>query len=138
MCRTTVWVRAGSPPSLPKTMRIGCPLSPPRRFSDAAQARTPAAAGRVTAPRIPVWAPNDPNTISDPRSLTVPGPAGGAGIDVPAVGPGAGPGSGRSMVLSGRSGVGPGPALSVVRGAAADTAGRAPAAGGASAETVPG
>src|SRR2546423_5171274 len=119
MCRTTTWVRAGSPPSLAKTRRTGWPFSPPRLFSEAAHARTPAAADRVTAPRIPVWAPNDPKTISEPWPVAAPGPAGGDGIDRPAVEPGAGPASGRSTERVGAPVV-DGGALPADAGGAAD------------------
>src|SRR3989440_11079776 len=134
MCRTTAWVLAGSPPSSAKTRRTGWPFSPPRLFSEAAQARTPAAADRVTAPRIPVWASNDPKTISEPRPGAAPGPAGGDGIDCPAVEPGAGPASGRSTERVGAPVVDGGPALPVDAGGVADPSATAPAAGGAPAD----
>src|SRR5438132_9226519 len=136
MYRTTAWVLAGSPPSSAKTRRTGWPFSPPRLFSEAAHARTPAAADRVTAPRIPVWAPKDPKTISEARPVAAPEPAGGDGTDCPAVEPGAGPASGRSTELVVAPVVAAGPALPVDAGGAADPSPTAPATGGAPADTA--
>src|SRR5437016_12779776 len=136
MCRTTAWVLAGSPPSSAKTRRTGWPFSPPRLFSEAAQARTPAAADRVTAPRIPVWAPNDPKTISEPRPGAAPGPAGGDGIDCPAEEPGAGPASGRSTERVGATVADGGPALPVGAGGVADPTAPATQAEDSAAETA--